>query len=71
MGEYTQRSLFAQWDLAGLFQMAELVPNHKKILIEHVIGPLVMAFVKYLPSILLAGFFSGVTFYFVALPVHL
>lgn len=51
--------------------MAELVPNHKEILIEHVIGPLVMTFVEYLPSILLAGFFSGVTFYFVALPVHL
>lgn len=57
--------------VAGLFQMAELVPNHKEILIEHFIGPLVMTFVKYLPSILLAGFFSGVTFYFIALPVHL
>lgn len=57
--------------VADLFQMAELVPNHKEILIEHVTGPLVMTSVKYLPSILLVGFFGGVTFYFIALPVHL
>lgn len=41
---HTDEFICSGGSVADLFQMAELVPNHKEILIEHVTGPLVMTF---------------------------